>query len=46
MSRCGIENFLWDRLLARISQHLTAEADDRPAMTSLRLLTVLNALFK
>ena len=32
--------------LAPISHHLTAEAHDRPAITSLRLLTVLNVLFK
>ncbi len=38
--------FLWDRLLARISHHLTAEARDKPAITSLRLLTVLTVLFK
>ena len=30
--------------LARISHHLTAEARDRPAITSLRLLAVLNVL--
>ena len=36
--------FLWDRLLARISHHLTVEARDRPAITSLRLLAVLNVL--
>ena len=30
------------RGLARISHHLTAEARDRPAITSLRLLAVLN----
>ena len=33
-------------LLARISHHLTAEARDRPAITSLRLLTVLTVPFK
>ena len=32
--------------LARFSHHLTAEARDRPAITSLRLLAVLNVLFK
>ena len=32
--------------LARISHQLTVEARDRPAITSLRLLTVLNVLFK
>ena len=32
--------------LARISHQLTVEAHDRPAITSLRLLTVLNVLFK
>ncbi len=32
--------------LAGISRQLTAEARDRPAITSLRLLTVLNVLFK
>ena len=32
--------------LARVSHHLTAEARDRPAITSLRLLAVLNVLFK
>ena len=36
--------FLWDRLLARISHRLTVEARDRPAITSLRLLAVLNVL--
>ena len=30
--------------LARISHHLTAEARDKPAITSLRLLAVLNVL--
>ncbi len=33
-------------VLARISHQLTVEAPDRPAITSLRLLTVLNVLFK
>ena len=33
-------------VLARISHQLTVEARDRPAITSLRLLTVLNVLFK
>ena len=33
-------------MLARISHQLTVEAHDRPAITSLRLLTVLNVLFK
>ena len=32
--------------LTRISHQLTVEAPDRPAITSLRLLTVLNVLFK
>ena len=32
--------------LARISHQLTVEAHDRPAITLLRLLTVLNVLFK
>ena len=32
------------RDLARISHHLTAEARHKPAMTALRLLTVLNVL--
>ncbi len=32
--------------LARISHHLTVEARDKPAMTALRLLAVLNVLFK
>ena len=32
--------------LARISHHLTAEARDKPIITSLRLLTVLTVLFK
>ena len=36
--------FLWDRLLACISHHLTVEARNRPAITSLRLLAVLNVL--
>ena len=30
--------------LARISHHLTVEERDRPAITSLRLLAVLNVL--
>ena len=34
------------RDLARISHHLTAEARDKPALTSLRLLTVLTVGFK
>ncbi len=39
----------WERLfilagLARISHRLTVEARDRPAITSLRLLAVLNVL--
>ena len=34
------------RPLARISHQLTVEAHDRPAITSLRLLTVLNVGFK
>ncbi len=32
--------------LARISHHLTAEARNRPVITVLRLLAVLNVLFK
>ena len=32
--------------LDRISHQLTVEARDRPAITSLRLLVVLNVLFK
>ena len=35
----------WERL-ARISHHLTIEARYKPAITALRLLTVLNVLFK
>ena len=31
---------------ARISHHLTVEARDKPAITALRLLAVLNVLFK
>ena len=31
--------------LARISHHLTVEARDKPAITALRLLAVLNVLF-
>ena len=34
------------RALARFSHRLTVEAHDRPNITSLRLLTVLNVLFK
>ncbi len=34
------------RLLTRISHHLTVEARNRPAITALRLLAVLNGLFK
>jgi hypothetical protein len=33
-------------MLARISHHLTVEARDKTAMTSLRLLAVLNVLSK
>ncbi len=33
-------------MLARFSHHLTAEARDKPAITSLRLIAVLNVLFK
>ena len=32
--------------LTRISHHLTGEARDKPAITLLRLLTVLTVLFK
>ena len=32
--------------LARLSHHLTTEVRDKPATTSLRLLTVLTVLFK
>ncbi len=32
--------------LTRVSHHLTAEARDRPAITSLHLLAVLTVLFK
>ena len=32
--------------LARISHHPTAEARNRPAITALRLLAVLNVLFE
>ncbi len=32
--------------LARISHHLTVEARNRPAITALRLLAVLNAVFE
>ena len=32
--------------LTRISHHLTVEARDKPAITALRLLAVLNVLFK
>ena len=32
--------------LARFSHHLTVEARNRPAITALRLLAVLNVLFK
>ena len=31
--------------LARISHHLTVEARNKPAITALRLLAVLNVLF-
>ncbi len=34
------------RALARISHHLTVEARNKPAITALRLLAVLNVLFK
>ena len=37
---------VWHRPLTRISHQLTVEARDRPAITSLRLLAVLNVLFK
>ena len=32
--------------LTRISHHLTVEARNKPAITALRLLAVLNVLFK
>ena len=32
--------------LARFSHHLTVEARNKPAITALRLLAVLNVLFK
>ncbi|MDE0165983.1 MAG: hypothetical protein OXL36_12900 [Bryobacterales bacterium] len=35
-----------NQALARISHHSTVEAHDTTAMTSLRLLAVLNVLFK
>ena len=38
----GLTDHIW--ALARISHHLTVEARDRPAITSLRLLAVLNVL--
>ncbi len=34
-----------DEVLARISRHLTVEARNRPAITALRLLAVLNVSF-
>ncbi len=34
------------RVPARISRHLTVEARNKPAITALRLLAVLNVLFK
>ena len=34
------------RGLARFSHHLTVEARNKPAITALRLLAVLNVLFK
>ena len=34
------------KALARISHHLTVEARNRPAITALRLLAVLNVGFK
>ena len=36
----------WGQCLACFSHHLTAEARNRPAITSLRLLTVLTVGFK
>ena len=33
-------------MLTRFSHHLTVEARNRPAITALRLLAVLNVLFK
>ena len=46
-SRGGLLFFLRrGRELARISHHPTAEARNRPAITALRLLAVLNVLFK
>ena len=33
-------------VLARFSHHLTVEVHDRPAITALRLLAVLNVGFK
>ena len=38
--------FSGDKTLARFSHHLPVEARNRPAITALRLLAVLNGLFK
>ena len=43
---CAGPNFLRAEALTCISHHPTVEAQDTTAMTSLRLLTVLNVLFK
>ncbi len=42
---CNTASFC-NRALTRISHHLTVEARNRPATTVLRLLAVLNVLFK
>ncbi len=45
----GLRSMGWSRLivaLTRFSHYLTAEARDKTAITSLRLLTVLTAGFK
>ena len=44
--RCVDEKWATQTAPTRISHQLTVEARDRPAITSLRLLTVLNVLFK
>ena len=46
IARVHLFCFACIRVLACISHHPTAEARDRAARTSLRLLVVLNVLFK
>ena len=46
VARAWVSKKLSPETLACIFRHLTAEAHDRPAITSVRLLAVLNVGFK